>query len=54
MPAPGIGHSEMVASAGTLVHLPAGTTHWFRFGKGGGGNGVRHIARKRIAHVHRL
>ena len=32
----GIGDSEMVASAGTLVHLPAGTTHWFRFGKGGG------------------
>lgn len=24
------------ALAGTLVHLPAGTTHWFRFGKGGG------------------
>jgi quercetin dioxygenase-like cupin family protein len=32
----GIGDSEMVASAETLVHLPAGTTHWFRFGKGGG------------------
>jgi hypothetical protein len=32
----GIGDSEMVALAGTLVHLPAGTTHWFRFGKGGG------------------
>ena len=32
----GIGDSEMVASTGTLVHLPAGTTHWFRFGKGGG------------------
>jgi hypothetical protein len=26
----------MVALPGTLVHLPAGTTHWFRFGKGGG------------------
>ena len=25
-----------VARPGTLVHLPAGTTHWFRFGKGGG------------------
>lgn len=24
------------ARAGTLVHLPAGTTHWFRFGAGGG------------------
>jgi quercetin dioxygenase-like cupin family protein len=27
---------ELVASPGTLVHLPAGTTHWFRFGAGGG------------------
>ena len=27
---------ELVAEAGTLVHLPAGVTHWFRFGKGGG------------------
>jgi quercetin dioxygenase-like cupin family protein len=32
----GIEDKSMVASAGTLVHLPAGTTHWFRFGKGGG------------------
>ncbi|HEY7165649.1 MAG TPA: cupin domain-containing protein [Candidatus Binatia bacterium] len=32
----GVGDTETVASAGTLVHLPAGTTHWFRFGKGGG------------------
>jgi quercetin dioxygenase-like cupin family protein len=32
----GIADSEMVAVPGTLVHLPAGTTHWFRFGKGGG------------------
>jgi quercetin dioxygenase-like cupin family protein len=32
----GIGDCEMVALPGTLVHLPAGTTHWFRFGKGGG------------------
>src|ERR1044071_8016208 len=31
-----IDDTETVASAGTLVHLPAGTTHWFRFGKGGG------------------
>jgi quercetin dioxygenase-like cupin family protein len=27
---------ELVARPGTLVHLPAGTTHWFRFGAGGG------------------
>jgi quercetin dioxygenase-like cupin family protein len=32
----GVGDAETVASPGTLVHLPAGTTHWFRFGKGGG------------------
>ena len=32
----GIGPDELVAAAGTLVHLPAGTPHWFRFGKGGG------------------
>jgi quercetin dioxygenase-like cupin family protein len=32
----GVGDSEMIAPVGTLVHLPAGTTHWFRFGKGGG------------------
>jgi quercetin dioxygenase-like cupin family protein len=27
---------EVVATPGTLVHLPAGSVHWFRFGKGGG------------------
>ncbi len=32
----GIDDKAMVAGPGTLVHLPAGTTHWFRFGKGGG------------------
>jgi len=32
----GFAEREMVASPGTLVHLPAGTTHWFRFGRGGG------------------
>jgi quercetin dioxygenase-like cupin family protein len=32
----GIDTDEMIAVPGTLVHLPAGTTHWFRFGKGGG------------------
>lgn len=32
----GIADKAMVAAPGTLVHLPAGTTHWFRFGKGGG------------------
>lgn len=32
----GIGNETLTAIPGTLVHLPAGTTHWFRFGKGGG------------------
>jgi len=32
----GIGEEKMTATPGTLVHLPAGTTHWFRFAKGGG------------------
>ncbi len=31
----GIDQSETIAVPGTLVHVPAGTTHWFRFGKGG-------------------
>ena len=32
----GFDGKEMIAVPGTLVHLPAGSTHWFRFGKGGG------------------
>jgi quercetin dioxygenase-like cupin family protein len=32
----GIGDESRTALPGTLVHLPAGTVHWFRFGKGGG------------------
>jgi quercetin dioxygenase-like cupin family protein len=32
----GVNDRDMVAVPGTLVHLPAGTMHWFRFGKGGG------------------
>jgi len=32
----GIGAQTSIAHPGTLVHLPAGTVHWFRFGKGGG------------------
>jgi len=32
----GIGAESTTASPGTLVHLPAGTEHWFRFGSGGG------------------
>jgi quercetin dioxygenase-like cupin family protein len=32
----GIGAESKTAAPGTLVHLPAGTVHWFRFGPGGG------------------
>jgi quercetin dioxygenase-like cupin family protein len=32
----GFGAEKSLAGPGTLVHLPAGTTHWFRFGPGGG------------------
>lgn len=32
----GVGEREWKATAGTFVHLPAGTRHWFRFGAGGG------------------
>jgi len=32
----GIGAEAKTALPGTLVHLPAGTVHWFRFGKDGG------------------
>ena len=32
----GIADESTTAMPGTLVHLPAGTVHWFRFGKGGG------------------
>jgi quercetin dioxygenase-like cupin family protein len=31
----GFDDQDHVARAGTLVHLPAGTVHWFRVGKGG-------------------
>lgn len=31
----GVGGEERSATAGSFVHLPAGTEHWFRFGPGG-------------------
>lgn len=31
----GIDAESTTAQPGTLVHLPAGTVHWFRFGHGG-------------------
>jgi hypothetical protein len=30
------GDDDLLASPGTLVHIPGGSTHWFRFGPGGG------------------
>ena len=27
---------DLIAEEGTLVHIPGDTTHWFRFGPGGG------------------
>jgi quercetin dioxygenase-like cupin family protein len=32
----GVGDQESLASAGTLVHVPANTTHWYKFGEDGG------------------
>lgn len=32
----GYGDQALTASAGTFVHVPAGTIHYFRFGAGGG------------------
>ena len=31
-----IGEESRTGLPGTLVHIPAGTVHWFRFGQGGG------------------
>jgi quercetin dioxygenase-like cupin family protein len=30
------GQDDSLAPPGTLVHIPGGSTHWFRFGPGGG------------------
>jgi quercetin dioxygenase-like cupin family protein len=32
----GVDEEEILASKGTLIHIPAGSVHWFRFGKEGG------------------
>ena len=33
----GVGDAQdLIAELGTLVHVPGGSTHWFRFGPGGG------------------
>ena len=32
----GCDEEQVTATAGTFVHLPAGTVHWFRFNTGGG------------------
>ncbi len=32
----GVGDIETLALPGTFIHVPGGSIHWFRFGKGGG------------------
>ena len=32
----GVGEQQSVATSGTLVHVPGGSTPWFHFGEGGG------------------
>ncbi len=32
----GVGDQETLARPGTLIHVPGGSTHWFRFSEGGG------------------
>jgi hypothetical protein len=32
----GVGDRESLAVEGTLVQVTGGTTHWFRYGRGGG------------------
>ena len=32
----GVDGMETLASRGTLIHVPGGSTHWFRFAEGGG------------------
>ena len=32
----GIDGNDTVATNGTLVHIPGGSTHWYRFARGGG------------------
>jgi quercetin dioxygenase-like cupin family protein len=52
----GVDAKDMIAVPGTLVHLPAGTTHWFRFGQGGG-EMISMTSREAVSHfftdVHR-
>lgn len=32
----GVGDLESLATKGTLIHVPGGSVHWFRFAEGGG------------------
>jgi quercetin dioxygenase-like cupin family protein len=32
----GVDEDETLATVGTLIHVPGGTTHWFKFARGGG------------------
>ena len=44
---------DLVARPGTLVHVPGGSTHWFRFGTGGGAMISMTSRRGRIGVLHR-
>jgi quercetin dioxygenase-like cupin family protein len=44
-----IGGKDMIAEPGTLVHLPAGTMHWFRYGEGGG-EMISMTSREEVSH----
>ena len=37
-----------VAAVGTLVHVPAGAKHWFRWRHGRRGDGVDHLTYRRL------
>lgn len=52
----GMNDERFVVTPGTLVHLPAGTTHWFKF-KAGGGSMIsmtsRHAASEMFTDIHK-
>lgn len=52
----GMGEERFVVTPGTLVHLPAGTTHWFTFRTGGGSMismTSRHAASEMFTDIHK-
>ena len=43
------GNDNLLAPPGTLAHFPGGSTHWFRFGPGGGEMISHDVAGRRTA-----